>query len=126
MKLVLKLPKDKLPFIGVQFNSNYQAGRTNSDLLHHHEHLFKIQLEPDKKGTIKLKLYCEDLAISRIYEGIEYDQYQLKNWMYMVSRSKQFNFGHVTMEENKHIISKDSAFRIFVIKLDKVELVEEM
>ena len=128
MKLVLKLPKDKPPFIGVQFNSLFQASRTNDDLLFKvKDKSCKVILEPDRKGTIRLKFICEDMAITRKYDALEYDQYQLKNWMHMISRSKQFNFGHVLMEENKHIIVKDPGrFNNFVLKLDGVSMTEEM
>lgn len=126
MKLILKLPKDKPPFIGVQFSNHFDAGRTNADAVYHIEGRYcKITLEP-KGHYIDLRIRCEDAMMSYTYKDLDYSPEKLRNWLAMVSNSKQFNFGHVLLENDNHKIAKvGSSLKNYVIKVESVKMVSE-
>jgi len=123
MKLVLKLPKDKLPFIGIQFASNYVASKTNSDLVSMLDkedcHLI---LKPYDKHYLNLRLVNKEKFVNREYKQIEYNNETLKRWLEQTKGMKQINFSHVIMDFDKHVVVKISINKNFIIKLSKVKL----
>ncbi len=127
MKLVLKLPQNKPPFIGIEFDSHYEASKTNSDIIGALDsRYYKINLRPINKFNIYLILECKDLMIKRRYQNLEYEQEKLKTWLGMTRAQKSFNFGHVIKEHNRHILVKAQYSGLnFVIKLEEVKLLEE-
>jgi hypothetical protein len=126
LKLILKLPKDKPPFIGVQFSNHYDASRTNAEAVYHiNGRSCKIVLEP-KDHYIDLQIKCEDAMMSYLYKSLDYSPEKLKQWLHLVSMTKQFNFGHVTLEQDDHKIAKvGSGMKNYVIKVESVKLVSE-
>jgi hypothetical protein len=123
MKLVVKLPKDKLPFIGLVFGSSYQATQTNEDLiLDHKEDLYRLIFEFN--GTVlNLKLICDEKVIIRTYRNVEYDKEKLKSWVQITRKARELNFGHIYMQHNKEIVVKNYKNRkLFVLKLHKYEI----
>lgn len=126
MKLILKLPNNKPPFIGVQFSNHYDAGRTNAQAVYDIEGRFcKIILEP-KGHYIDLKIKCEDVMMSYTYKDLDYSPEKLKQWLHLVSASEQFNFGHVILQHDEHKIAKvGSGTKNYVIKVESVKMVNE-
>src|SRR5437868_4282886 len=122
MRLVLKLPQNKLPFIGVQFQDVYNSSRMNADLFWLPEQRpCKIVMELNGKNSINLKLICEELNSTRLYKQLDFDPDKLRTWLIMTERAKEFNFSHVIMRENKHIVARvGSTEKNFVLKLDSV------
>jgi hypothetical protein len=123
MKLVVKLPKDKLPFLGIVFPSSYQANQTNEDLvLDHKEDIYRMILE--FTGTVlNLKLICDEKVIIRTYRNVDYDKEKLKSWVMITRKGTAFNFGHIYMQSNKEIVVKNYKNRkLFVLRLNKYEI----
>jgi hypothetical protein len=123
MKLILKLPNDKPPFMGIQFSNHYDAGRTNAQAVYDLDKLYcKIILMP--KGLyMDLTIKCEDIMMSYTYRNLDYSPEKLKQWLHLVSGAKQFNFGHVTLEHDDHKIAKvGSGMKNYVIKVESVKL----
>jgi hypothetical protein len=123
MKLVVKLPKDKLPFLGVVFPSSYSATQTNEDLvLDHKEDIYRMIFE--FTGTVlNLKLICDEKVIIRTYRNVDYDKEKLKSWVMITRKNTAFNFGHIYMQNNKEIVVKNYKNRkLFVLRLNKYEI----
>ena len=120
MKLVLKQPKDKPPFIGIQYASEHLATKTNSDLIGMKD--IQLILEPLNQYNIKLRLVNKDKMIDRAYDQIEYNAPQLQTWLQRNKNEKQFNFSHVIMEFDKHVVVKIHMTKLFLIKLSAVKL----
>jgi len=123
MKLILKIPDNKPPFIGIQFSNQYDAGRTNAQAVYDIENrLCTIILEP-QGHYINLNIKCEDVMMNYTYRDLDYSPEKLKNWLTKTTNSKQFNFGHVTLERDTHKIAKvGSGNKNYVIKVEKIEL----
>jgi hypothetical protein len=126
MKLVLKQPEDKPPFIGIQYESEYLAARTNADIVKtHNKECYELILEPIDQHYINLRLVNKDKMIDRSYNQIEYNAPKLKNWLFQNENKKEFNFSHVIMNFDKHVVVKIHIHKPFLIKLDSVKLVSE-
>lgn len=126
MKLVLKQPKDKSPFIGIQFDSDYIAKKTNADLLYILEKKdCQLILEPYNQHYLNLRLFNKDLLIDREYKQVEYNSTKLRSWFDQNKNSKEFNFSHVIMDYDKHVVVKIHMTKLFLIKLKDVKLMME-
>lgn len=128
MKLVLKQPKDKPPFIGIQFASDYIASKTNNDLVailgKEGCHLI---LEPSDKYYLDLRLVNTDKIIDRAYRKVEYNELKLKTWLLQNKQAIQFNFAHVVLGPDKHIVVKAASFnKNFVIRINSIEIRSEI
>ena len=128
MKLVLKLPKDKPPFIGIQFPNSYAASRTNEDLpgmLDKED--CRLILEPVDKHYLNLRLVNTDKLIDTAYKQVEYNIEKLKTWLNQTEKENQFNFAHVTLDYDKHVVAKvGGGFEKFVIRLNSVKIITEI
>lgn len=123
MKLVVKLPKDKPPFLGLVFPSSYAANQTNEDLiLDHKEEVYRMIFEFN--GTVlNLKLICDEKVIIRTYRNVDYEKEKLKNWVLITRKANSFNFGHIYMQSNKEVVVKNYKNRkLFVLRFDKYEI----
>ncbi len=126
MKLVIKLPEGKLPFIGVRFNNSWNAAKTNEDLIeYHHKEVYTIKFVI-KAQTVNLNLYCKDRSIQRHYKDVEFEPEKLKRWMQLTEGLSGFNFGHTFMNGNKEEVGRftHDLKRLYVLKVDKWEIQE--
>lgn len=125
MKLVLKVPKGKLPFIGIEFGEHVAAD-TNKDLIQNHsEKEYKIVLEHSHK-RLQLRLICEELVTVRFYERLEFDPSKLRDWLYITQKATKFNFGHIFVKGNTDYIARTYPGRKpFVLKVVSVEFVTD-
>lgn len=123
MRLIVKLPKDKLPFLGVVFPTSYLATQTNEDLLlDHKEDTYRMIFE-FMGPVLNLKLICDEKVIIRTYRNVEYEKEKLKNWVQITRKAKAINFGHIYMQSNKEIVVKNYKNRkLFVLRLNKYEI----
>src|SRR5258708_33287528 len=120
MKLVLKIPKDKPPFIGIQFASSYVASKTNSDLVSMlDKEDCQLILKPYDKHNLNLRLVNKGKFVDREYKQIEYNNDTLKRWLEQTKSMKQFNFSHVIMDFDKHVVVKISISKNFIIRLSQ-------
>jgi len=125
MKLVLKQPQDKLPFIGIQFASMYVASKTNNDLLYLLDgEPCQLILEPLDQYNLNLRLINKQKFIDRTYNRIEYNALRLKSWLDQNQKCKEFNFAHVYLEFDKHVVAKVH-FKLFVLKVNSIKTVME-
>lgn len=105
-ELVVKIPKGKLPFLGVCYNIKLYNPRENEDLIRDPkykgaEYILELEVIRNK---INLKLICEEHIIIRHYYSISFDGEELKRWRQLTKGKKEFNFGHVTRENEKDVI----------------------
>lgn len=124
MKLVLKVPKGKPPFIGVEY-AEFQADRENHDLVKYHSNKeYRIILEPYGTG-ITLLLICEELVTVRTYKYLNYDPRTLKDWLLITKGTKVYNFGHVYLNGTKHEIARlIPSLNKFVLKVTSIQIDE--
>lgn len=126
-ELVLKLPKDKPPFIGLLFSSATDAEKLNEDLvLEHKNKSYKILLEP-LKGVISLRLICEEIVTVRFYNNIKCNPEKLSSWLYLTKNVKRFNFSHVARDYkiyDKLVVAKPK-YKLFVLSIESVKLITE-
>jgi hypothetical protein len=123
MELVLKLPKGKPPFIGIEFPNEFNGQRANTDLVNNYkESKYRLLLEPTEKG-LTITLSSHDLATPRVYKNIGFNAGKLKNWLNYVGGAPHINFGHVYIEHNAHkIVFVFGTRRNFVLKVTNIEI----
>jgi len=126
MELVFKLPRGKPPFIGVLFPTEYSACHENQDLPERKPSVVcRILLEPIKT-QMHLRLVCEELVTIRFYNYLHYDHEKLKNWLYLTKDRKEFTFGHIVRErDTDKPVKLYSTNKYFVLKIEKVEVIQE-
>ena len=93
--LIVKLPKDRPPFMGVLIpGDNYGWSKLNQDLILEHKNAsYKIMLE-FTGNKLDLRLISNDQQIARIYKDIQYDPVKLTSWVHHTKNAKEFNFCH--------------------------------
>jgi hypothetical protein len=126
MKLIVKLPEGKPPFIGVRFNNSWNAAKTNEDLIEdHHKDIYQVKFVI-KKHTLTLQLNCKERSIHRYYKDLEFEPEKLKRWMQITEGLSGFNFGHTFINGTKEEVGRFShdLKRLYVLKVDKWEIVE--
>ncbi len=109
MKLVLKLPKEKPPFIGVLLAETHNQAypeRLNEDLINEHKYAdYRLALEFED-NLLNLALLAEGSGIARYYKALEFEAPALASWIYVTRQARQFNFGHVRLERGRETIVK--------------------
>ncbi len=124
MELVLKQPKDKPPFLGILFTSEYTGSKLNSDfVINHKGEFFKLTIEP-VGSKINITIASEYDTLKYTYLDVKYDFNKLKEFIIATRQVKLFNFSHLKLQENKHIVLKTLAeLQLFVIKINEVTVV---
>ncbi len=118
MDLVLKLPKGKLPFIGILFEHESVGGRMYSEIIERYPFKeYRVVIE-NIGNTINLRLICEETTTVYFYNHLGFDAEKLRSWLYLTKHQKEFNFGHVFNQIDKHQIVKSSpSLKKFFIKV---------
>lgn len=126
MELALKLPKDKLPFIGIRFYNEHEAASVNKSAVNnYHTSQYQIILEP-QADKLNLRLVCSTFGLNHIYENLRYKPDQIMRFLYHTKGTKEFNFGHVVEKDGKDVVVKTVANqRLFVLKVSKLEVRED-
>lgn len=128
MKLIVKLPEGKLPFIGVRFNNAWNAAKTNEDLLeYHHTATYHLKFVI-KQDSLMLSLYCKERSIQRHYMNLEFEPEKLKRWLQITEGLRGFNFGHTFMNKNKEEVARfaHDLKRLYVLRVEMWEITEAM
>jgi hypothetical protein len=126
MELIFKLPKDKLPFIGLRFPSEYHAFSLNRDLIINFKNsLFNIILEPN--GTmINLKLINVDTGNKRVYEALSFEKDKLIRFINNTRHLENFNFGHVVQKYDKdEVVRVSENLKLFVLRVKNLSFLED-
>lgn len=123
MKLVVKLPKDKPPFIGIVFEHAGDAGKINQELITDHKYAdYRIVFE-FISGWVNVKLISNSIPAVKFYNKLSYDKEKLIAWFYITKNRKGFNFSHLYVSGNKECVAKAPAKQIlFVLKVDSYEV----
>jgi DNA topoisomerase VI subunit A len=124
MRLVVKLPKDKLPFIGIiLYATDLQMMKFNQDLITEHKQAsYRIVFEFTGR-YVNLQLISDEHFIKRVYEKLDYDAGKLRQWFHLADKSKGFHFSQLKIEQNKEMVlrTKDGNL-LFVLKIEKYEI----
>lgn len=124
--LVLKIPKGKIPFIGVLYTGQGHALAHNQDLIDKAQYKgaeYRLELEFNHAGKANLKLICEEHIILRRFNTLNVDAALFNRWWELVQGYPSFNFGQVALEFDKHVIMRTAVsqqpivFRIHELKV---------
>lgn len=127
MELVVKLPENKPPFLGILFDDSYQACSINKSAVNnYHTCTYQIVLEPTGE-KLNLRLICESFGLNYVYENIKYNPETLIKFVYKTKDSKLFNFSHLVRKDGKDTVVKTLANqRLFVLKIYNLSVNEEL
>jgi hypothetical protein len=122
MRLVLKLPQGKPPFIGIEFSKIWQGEKENRDLIFDFKNeIYTLLIEPIG-GYLNIRLFSEQKNIVRYYNGVSYNKDAFKRWIELTRNSGLFNFGHTYQENSVDkicIVLKDGIKIYFVLKVNR-------
>jgi len=120
MELVVKLPKGKLPFIGVVFSNVWSAERENKHCIENEwTDTFKLRLIP-KERSIDVHFIHHGQS-TYVYKDLIYSPEKLVKFIYASRGASLFNFSHLICENNKHLVVKSATNRrLWVLKMDEI------
>jgi hypothetical protein len=123
--LVLLLPPDEPPLIGVSM-SRHDAETLNNDLiLEHANRNYKIVLEPHK-DKLNVRLICEEIVSVRFYDQCKCSAEKLKSWLYVLQYKKHcvVNFAQLFFDNGKLEVAMTAKLsKRFVLKISKIEVI---
>lgn len=101
MKLILKLPNGKPPFIGIEFEKQWQGEKENKDLLLEHTNIvYSLLVEPAQSG-INIRLICDSPLVIRFYHQVQYNIESFKRWHFHAQNYHSINFGHTYKDHSE-------------------------
>lgn len=125
LELVLKLPKNKRPYIGILFQSEYKASYINQYWVNEfggQDYKLVIELHP---GILSVSLVNKRLMLFYCYEVKRFDAEKLKKFLEAV-RGNTVNFGHVLLKNDKHYPARTMTdMKIWVLEITKIEFYHE-
>lgn len=124
MELALKLPKGKPPFIGILFTEESTGGHLHANLVEKYSgNEFHIIME-HTKNALNLRLICNEIVMVYFYNHLRFDPDRLKSWLYLTKNAKEFNFGHIYTQFDKHILIMSRPGRKkFVVRATRCKLI---
>lgn len=125
LELVLKLPKNKRPYIGILFQSEYKASYINQYWVNEFGGQdYKLIIEPHPE-VLLVSLVNKRLMLFYSYEVKKFDGERLKKFLELV-RGKTINFGHVLLKNDKHYPARTmTELKIWVLEITKIEFYYE-
>lgn len=123
---MLKKPENKPPFIGILYEREFEATRTNSNWVNNY-YMDKYELIFEPKGTkITVRLINKGMGLDHPYENLDYKPELFKTFLRTTKSMKVFNFSHLinTLDGHK-VVKTASTSRLFVLKVEKVYLLYE-
>lgn len=126
LELVLKLPANKPPYIGILFHSLYYASRVNEGWVNEYPGIeYGLILEP-KQNELLINLVSKPYRLFYTYDVVKYDAFKLRKFLLNLKSGAPVNFGHVLMKNDKHIPAHtSSASKIWVLSIKEVKLFSE-
>jgi hypothetical protein len=123
MKLVVKLPPNKPPFIGIVFPHISIAEKTNQELVIDHKYAdYRIVFE-FIQGWVNVKLISNAIPAVKFYNKLSYDKEKMIAWLYITRTAKEFNFSHLHEPHGKEVVVKTLLKpKLFVLKVDSYEV----
>lgn len=124
MELVLKRPTNKPPCICIKFATSYQASTFNQMVIEEYkESSFSIKFELRKD---KLDLILLGADRPHKYKDIKFSVDKLNRFLQETQGVEAYNFCHIITVKNKDtVITTLTARLLWVLKIDKVELIKE-
>lgn len=123
MELILKLPKDKPPFMGILFDNTYKACTLNQEMVNELQNRkFMIVIDP---AGLDLKLICETPYKTYEYKGLKFDAEKFNYWLTQARPLGYFNFSHLLIQYDKHEVVRTLKERkLFVLQIWDLQIIE--
>ncbi len=121
MELVLKLPKDKPPFMGILFDNSYKAATLNQNFVNDLQNRqFNMVITP---AGLTLRLICENPYSSYDYTELTCDMEKFKHWLVQPRPLGYFNFSHIMRKYDKDEVVRTLKDRkLFVLQIWNLEI----
>jgi hypothetical protein len=121
VELVLKLPKNKPPFIGVLFANEQEAAILNADWADRLKNCtFQLLLDPSHR--LYITLLMNDGRRGERYE-VSYDPVALLKFLHYTKDSGFYNFGHLYFKLRKYQLAKTKDHSPLLFSIDKITVV---
>lgn len=103
MKLVVKLPDGKPPFIGIEFENPWKGESDGREVsMNLNSSLFTLVIQPIGQN-LSIRLVCDDPVKVKFYSNIKFDKERFMRWYAIAKAHKILKFGltHSTYSEDK-------------------------
>ncbi len=128
MILVVKLPPNKPPFLGVLFKYENEGALLNFDLVESYKgSVFRMVINCTP-ATVKVMIICEEHLLLRTYLLGYEDKKKLKIWAEILNPNPPayFNFSHITQENgNFNVVKTNLKKENFIVKIDRIDIAFE-
>lgn len=124
MELVFKVPEGKPPFVGVCFESIYDAMALNEHFVHSGPaELFTLAVHPGTR--LKLLLVRNRDFEKATYSDLAFDPEKFRRFRQVTAGCKRLNFGHVVKERSAHKLVKTMhGNKNFVLRVGEFRVIE--
>ncbi len=122
MKLVLKLPKGKAPFIGIHFDDESEGQKLHAEMVDEHrmkEYEVYIEVMDDH---LNLRVACRETVNVYFYNNLFIEAEKLTSWIYMTKHSTEFTFGHIFTHLDKDTLIKTRLRNPFFLRINKLTM----
>jgi hypothetical protein len=125
-ELVLRVPKDKPPVIGILFRRAKYACEINADFIDAHgDKKFYIRFLKKNNYAVDLQLCSDQLQAHREYRDVKVDPVKLENFLYVTRGRKEFVFAHLLHDFDQFFAVYTSTLqKRFELKLEKILFTE--
>jgi hypothetical protein len=124
MELELKVPKGKLPFVGIRFNNSFAAVSTHKEMVD----LFKktaLKMRLERAGDrLFVRLISDSPNREYRYTQVVYDWSKLQ--IFLAVPTKEWNFGHIiNVNGRDQVVKTIPDNKVFTVKLDDIQILHE-
>lgn len=119
LELILKLPTDKLPFIGIHFNNSYAASSKNKTYANNYRSdLYTLCISP--KSDVAIDILLQSSIANGQYREVKCNMQALRRFIQLTHYHPYIHFGHIYSDKGEHKIAKTTNMDNWVLKLAKI------
>lgn len=122
--LIVKLPPNKPPFIGMLYSDSWSLNEINQELVIKHKNAgYRIVFE-FINGILNIRLISEAALVVKFYNNVSYDKEKLKAWIYLTKDKTSFNFSHIYIKDGKEtVVRTKEKGMLFVLPVQSYEVI---
>ena len=126
MELILRVPKDRPPVVGVIFKRVKHACEMNGDIVDKHsDKLFSLHFSKNNNYTVNFRLGSEQLQAHREYREVKYDPVKFENFLYITRERKEFVFLHLLYDFDRFfVVHSAQSMKKFELKVNRLFFME--
>jgi hypothetical protein len=126
MELLLRVPKDKPPVIGIVFRRIKEACILNQDLVNELPELpYYIRVRDNSSKGISFEIMSDKLQGTRLYKDVKYDRDKFENFLFVTRQRNVFTFAHLLYDFDQYFsVSTLERNKKFELKIERIYMMQ--